>query len=111
MAVTSWRPGVRKPGSRINARNLIVWLSVGVLVGTEVLGATFAAAWAIGGLLELPSAFQIALYAVALVAAVAVMVSSERDPCSNSCSGDGGPGYSRSANERRCTNGGLSVRI
>jgi membrane protein implicated in regulation of membrane protease activity len=74
MAVTSWRPGVRKPGSRINARNLIVWLSVGVLVGTEVLGATFAAAWAIGGLLELPSAFQIALYAVALVAAVAVMV-------------------------------------
>lgn len=74
MAVTSWRPGLRKPGSRIDARNLIVWLSVGVLVGTEVLGASFAAAWAIGGLLELPSTFQLTLYALALMAALAVMV-------------------------------------
>jgi hypothetical protein len=49
-------------------------LSVGILVGTEVFGVAFAAAWAAGGLLELGSTLQTALYAVAFAAAASVMV-------------------------------------
>jgi hypothetical protein len=33
----------------------VTWVSVGILVGTEVFGLALAAAWAIGGLPELPS--------------------------------------------------------
>jgi hypothetical protein len=40
-------------GSPINWRNALTLLSVGILVGTELLGAATAAAWAIGGLFQL----------------------------------------------------------
>jgi membrane protein implicated in regulation of membrane protease activity len=67
--------GARAPEpSPINWVNVVTWTSVGILVGTEVLGATLAAAWAAGGLMELGPALQYALYAIALVLAVAVMV-------------------------------------
>jgi hypothetical protein len=66
--------GARAPGRAINWRNLVVWASVGILVGTEVFGVAFAAAWAAGGLLELGSVLQTALYAVASLAAAGVMI-------------------------------------
>jgi hypothetical protein len=37
----------------INWTNAITLVSVGVLVGTELLGAAAAAGWAIGGLLQI----------------------------------------------------------
>lgn len=38
---------------KLNSRNLITILSVAILVGTEILGASLAAGWAIGGLMQL----------------------------------------------------------
>ena len=37
----------------INTRNLLTIVSVGILVGTEVIGLALAAGWAIAGLLQL----------------------------------------------------------
>ncbi len=37
----------------INWRNALTLLSVAILVGTELVGAGFAAGWAIGGLFQL----------------------------------------------------------
>jgi hypothetical protein len=44
----------------INWRNTITIVSVAILVGTELIGMTWAAGWALGGLLELPRAFRMA---------------------------------------------------
>jgi len=41
-----------KAGS-INTKNLITLISVGILVGTEFIGAAIAAGWALAGLLQL----------------------------------------------------------
>lgn len=41
----------RKP---IIWRNVVTIFSVAILVGTELIGMTWAAGWALGGLLELP---------------------------------------------------------
>ena len=38
---------------KLNSRNLITIVSVAILVGTEILGASLAAGWAIGGLMQL----------------------------------------------------------
>jgi hypothetical protein len=37
----------------INTRNLLTIVSVGILVGTELIGVALAAGWAIAGLLQL----------------------------------------------------------
>lgn len=37
----------------INTRNLLTIVSVGILVGTEIIGVALAAGWAIAGLLQL----------------------------------------------------------
>lgn len=37
----------------INTRNLVTIVSVGILVGTEIIGVALAAGWAISGLLGL----------------------------------------------------------
>ncbi|WP_395666769.1 hypothetical protein [Methylocella sp.] len=44
------RPGAEKP---INLLHLSTLVAVAVLVGTEMVGASWAAGWAIGGLLQL----------------------------------------------------------
>lgn len=38
---------------KINSLHLSTIIAVGVLVGTEVVGASWAAGWALGGLLQL----------------------------------------------------------
>ncbi len=67
-------PDVRASGRSVNWRNMISWVSVGILVGTEVFGALFAGAWALGGTLELPPTLQWILYGLALAGSVAIMV-------------------------------------
>ena len=66
--------GDTTPEQSIHWPQVITWISVGILVGTEVLGATLAAAWAAGGLMELGPTLQYALYAAAVAAGVGVMV-------------------------------------
>jgi hypothetical protein len=44
---------------QINWRNVTTIVSVAILVGTELIGMTWAAGWAIGGLLDLPPIFRI----------------------------------------------------
>ena len=46
-------------GRQINWRNVTTIVSVAILVGTELIGMTWAAGWAIGGLLDLPPVFRI----------------------------------------------------
>ena len=41
----------------INTRNLLTIVSVGILVGTEIIGVALAAGWAIAGLLQLGDSF------------------------------------------------------
>ena len=45
--------GVAKRGS-INPLRLSTIVAVAILVGTEVVGASWAAGWALGGILHLP---------------------------------------------------------
>jgi hypothetical protein len=66
--------GAHAPKTTICWRNLMIWSSVGILVGTEVFGVALAAAWAAGGLLELGSTLQTALYGIASAGAASVMV-------------------------------------
>jgi hypothetical protein len=60
-----------KAGS-INTKNLITLISVGILVGTEFIGAAIAAGWALAGLLQLGNtialAFMVAFGLVSLYA-------------------------------------------
>ncbi|MDB5509434.1 MAG: hypothetical protein JWL93_1903 [Hyphomicrobiales bacterium] len=41
-------------GKRINWENAVTIVSVAILVGTELVGLTWAAGWAFGGMLGLP---------------------------------------------------------
>jgi uncharacterized membrane protein YccF (DUF307 family) len=52
---------------RLNTRNLITIVSVAVLVGTEILGASIALGWAVGGLLELGRDVTIGLTAACFI--------------------------------------------
>jgi hypothetical protein len=40
------------PQRRVNTRNLVTIISIAILVGTELIGASLAAAYAIGSLFE-----------------------------------------------------------
>jgi hypothetical protein len=44
----------------INWSNALTIVSVAVLVGTELVGVSWAAGWALGGIFQLPRAFGIA---------------------------------------------------
>jgi hypothetical protein len=48
----------------INTRNLVTVVSVGILVGTELVGVALAAGWAIAGLLNLGQHVSWALMAI-----------------------------------------------
>lgn len=48
-------------------RNLLTVGSVAILVGTELIGMTWAAGWAIGGIFELPPLFARAFEIVGLL--------------------------------------------
>jgi len=54
----------------INWRNALTLASVGVLVGTELIGAGAAAGWAIGGLFQLGDLLTHALEAVLILLAL-----------------------------------------
>ena len=54
----------------INWRNALTLLSVAILVGTELVGAGFAAGWAIGGLFALGEPITHALEAVLVLSAL-----------------------------------------
>jgi hypothetical protein len=41
-------------GKRINWQNAVTVVSVAILVGTELVGLTWAAGWALGGMFQLP---------------------------------------------------------
>ena len=43
---------------RIDWTRLSTLISVAILVGTEVVGASWAAGWAIGGLMQLPRSYS-----------------------------------------------------
>jgi hypothetical protein len=54
----------------INWRNALTLVSVGVLVGTELVGAGSAAGWAIGGLFQIGDAATHALEIVLILLAL-----------------------------------------
>jgi len=54
----------------INWTNAVTLMSVAVLVGTELVGAGFAAGWAIGGLFQLGELVTHALEAVLVLLAL-----------------------------------------
>lgn len=45
----------------INWQNVATVFGAAILVGTELIGLTWAGAWALGGLFELPDIFRIAI--------------------------------------------------
>ncbi len=57
-------------GGPINTTNLLTIISVGVLVGTEVIGVALAAGWALAGLFQLGRSFELAFMALFSVAGV-----------------------------------------
>ena len=44
----------------INWRNTLTICSVAILVGTELVGVSWAAGWALGGIFQLPRVFSLA---------------------------------------------------
>ncbi|MBL8588791.1 MAG: hypothetical protein JNK46_09705 [Methylobacteriaceae bacterium] len=64
---------------RIDWTRLSTLVSVAILVGTEVVGASWAAGWAIGGLMQLPRAYSLVIeivFALLGFAALAVFIKS-----------------------------------
>lgn len=49
---------------RINTKNLLTIVSVTILVGTEIVGATLALGWALAGVFELPDLWRQILIAL-----------------------------------------------
>ena len=58
--------GFLMPAKSLNRRNLITIVSVTILVGTEILAAALAGAWALGGLFDLGREMTIGLTAAGL---------------------------------------------
>jgi hypothetical protein len=52
-----WSRNLAQP-KKINWRNALAVISLGVLVGTELVGMTWAAGWALGGIFDLPPLFR-----------------------------------------------------
>jgi hypothetical protein len=52
---------------RFNGKNLLTVVSVAILVGTEIIAAALAFAWAVGGLLELGQTVTQGLLVLALL--------------------------------------------
>ena len=65
---------MRDPTSDDSGGGLFTVISVAVLVGTEILGATLAAGWALGGLMDLGPIFAYVLMALFGAAGVALLV-------------------------------------
>jgi hypothetical protein len=61
------------PTTKRKTSNMVTYVSVLILVGTEIYGVAFAFAWAIAGYLELPQSATIALYIVSGIAATWIM--------------------------------------
>jgi hypothetical protein len=51
----------------INWQNVTTVYSVAILVGTELIGLTWAAAWALGGIFDLPDVFRLAIQGVGIL--------------------------------------------
>lgn len=51
----------------INWQNVTTVFSVAILVGTELIGMTWAAAWALGGIFDLPSIFRTGIEVVGVL--------------------------------------------
>jgi uncharacterized membrane protein YjfL (UPF0719 family) len=51
----------------MNGKNLITIVSLGILVGTEILGAALALGWAIGSMYELPDMWRWAVIGFCLL--------------------------------------------
>ncbi|MDP2357842.1 MAG: hypothetical protein Q8M31_17510 [Beijerinckiaceae bacterium] len=45
----------------INWRNVLTVYGAAILVGTELIGLTWAGAWALGGLFDLPDIFRVVI--------------------------------------------------
>jgi hypothetical protein len=56
-----------------NWSNMLTYISVLILVGTEIFGIALAGAWAIGGLFELGDSVTMALYVISGAGAVWAM--------------------------------------
>ncbi len=54
----------------INWQNVTTVFSVAILVGTELIALTWAAAWALGGLFDLPGIFRIGIEVVGVLLGV-----------------------------------------
>jgi hypothetical protein len=52
---------------------MVTWISVGILVGTEVFGVALAGVWAFAGLFELPLTLTYPLYGLAFAGAAYLM--------------------------------------
>lgn len=48
----------------LNSKNLMTVVSLGILVGTEIVGLALAAGWALAGLLQLGATWEYAFMAV-----------------------------------------------
>ncbi|MBX9758206.1 MAG: hypothetical protein K2Y29_05465 [Beijerinckiaceae bacterium] len=51
----------------INWQNVTTVFSVAILVGTELIGMTWAAAWALGGIFDLPGIFRTGIEVVGVL--------------------------------------------
>ncbi|GGH30496.1 hypothetical protein GCM10007036_41120 [Alsobacter metallidurans] len=49
---------------RLNTKNLTTIVSVGILVGTEVIGLALAAGWGLAGIFQLGTAYEYAFMAI-----------------------------------------------
>jgi hypothetical protein len=48
----------------LNRKNLLTIVSVGILVGTELVGLALAAGWALAGIFQLGTAYEYAFMAI-----------------------------------------------
>ena len=61
------------PRAASKSSNMLTYISVLVIVGTEAYALAFALAWALGGYFELSDGITLFLYGIAFIAGTAVM--------------------------------------